>query len=222
MPIAFACICPPSADTDAERAAAALATLAGELRAARPELAAVIARQSHVLPRAIGLSGEAALVERVLGEASREAAPVERGGHWEAPPALAELVGHVEVLAVAVGAPSPRIHFEFGRALGRALAGEGRRCALVALARLSGTEGVFERHYQRAIEEWDVRWLAGLDAESRRLAGEDAVAQTAVLMGALSGARISARLLAHEAGALVAAIEVLGPRRGRRGRAGVD
>jgi hypothetical protein len=81
---------------------------------------------------------------------------------------------------------------------------------------------VFERHYQRAIEEWDVRWLAGLDAESRRLAGEDAVAQTAVLMGALSGARISARLLAHEAGALVAAIEVLGPRRGRRGRAGVD
>jgi aromatic ring-opening dioxygenase LigB subunit len=80
--------------------------------------------------------------------------------------------------------------------------------------------GVFDKQYRRAIEDWDVKWLVGLDRELRRRAGEDAVAQTAVLMGALSPYRIQPRVLAYErssaGGQLVAAIDVLGLRRRQR------
>ncbi len=62
-----------------------------------------------------------------------------------------------------------------------------------------------------------MKWLVRLDSAYRRDAAENSVPQTAVLMGALSGYRIQPRLLSYESpfgvGRLVAAIDVLGPRR---------
>ena len=34
---------------------------------------------------------------------------------------------------------------------------------------------LFDEHYRRAIEEWDVKWLVHLESEFRRHAAEDAV-----------------------------------------------
>ncbi len=126
----------------------------------------------------------------------------------------------------------PRFHFEFGRAIGRAVEGYERRVAFVCSADLSHALSpdaperydpagkVFDERYRRTIEEWDVKWLVGLDSDFRTHAAEDAVAQTAILMGALSGCRIQSRVLSYEApfgvGYLVAAIDILGTRRASR------
>ncbi len=123
----------------------------------------------------------------------------------------------------------PRFHFEFGRAIGRAVERYERRVAFICSADLSHALSpdaperydpagkVFDERYRRTIEEWDVKWLAGLDSEFRAHAAEDAVAQTAIMMGALSGYRIQPRVLSYEGpfgvGYLVAAIDILGRRR---------
>jgi aromatic ring-opening dioxygenase LigB subunit len=136
------------------------------------------------------------------------------------------------LLPMTISWLEPHFHFDLGRAIGRALAGYERRVAFVCSADLShalfpgAPEGydpagkLFDEHYRRAIEAWDVKWLVHLESGFRRQAAEDAVAQTAILMGTLSGYRIQPRVLSYEGpfgvGYLVAAIDVLGPRRKER------
>lgn len=148
--------------------------------------------------------------------------------HLSASGGLAE----ARLLPMTVSWLEPRFHFDFGRAIGRALAGYEPRVAFVCSADLShaltpdAPNGydpagkVFDERYRRAIEAWEVRWLVQLESAFRGHAAEDAVPQTAILMGALSGYRIQPRVLSYEGpfgvGYLVAAIDVLGPRRKER------
>ena len=143
---------------------------------------------------------------------------------------LREALAGATLLPVTTAWLESRFHFALGRAIGRALAGYDRRVALICSADLShalsadAPKGhdpagrVFDARYRRTIEAWDVKWLVNLDGDFRRHAREDAVRQTAILMGALSGYRIQPRVLSYESpfgvGYLVAAIDVLG-RRGK-------
>jgi AmmeMemoRadiSam system protein A len=74
----------------------------------------------------------------------------------------------------------------------------------------------FDERYRRAVEDWDVEWMLGVDTGFRHHASEDAVPQTSLLMGALSDLEVHPRVLSYEGpfgvGYLVAAIDVLGPR----------
>ena len=226
MPVVYACIQPPPSDSP--RTAAARRAVAQEFASYDPELAIAIA----ALPgtrRAIGVSGDAELAARAIAEAKKDVIPIEAPQRID--DRLAGLLRDgVEAPAwvwITTARLAPRFHFEFGRALGRALGSDARRIAIVCLATLSRAGGEragrqFDERYQRAIAEWDVKWLVQLDSETRQQAGEDAVAQTAVLMGALSGYRIQPRVVSYEApegvGLLVAAIDVLGPRRGERAK----
>ena len=185
------------------------------------------------------------LAERIQREAAQEDVPVTSLRRWDGGldwGCTVPLYYLREALAGARpdGRPSgrllpmtiswlgPRFHFDFGRAVGRALAAYERRVVFICSADLShalqpGTKGgydpaghVFDERYRRTIEQWDVKWLVHLEPDFRRHAAEDAVPQTAVLMGALSGYRIQPRVLSYEGpfgvGYLVAAIDVLGPR----------
>ena len=144
---------------------------------------------------------------------------------------LQEAMTEARLLPMTVSLLEPRFHFELGRAIGRALERYERPVAFICSADLShalpgAPKGhhpagkIFDEHYRRAIDAWDVKWLVRLDSTFRREAAEDAVPQTAVLMGALSGYRVQPRVLSYEGpfgvGYLVAAIDVLGPRRGKR------
>ncbi len=148
---------------------------------------------------------------------------------------LRDALRTARLLPLSISWLEPRQHFEFGRAIGRAIERCERRVAFICSADLShalmpgAPNGydpagkVFDEHYRRAIEEWDVKWLVQLDSTFRRSAAEDAVPQTAILMGALSGYRIQPRVLSYEApfgvGYLVAVIDILGPRRKGRSQA---
>ncbi|MEX1255561.1 MAG: hypothetical protein WEE64_14580, partial [Dehalococcoidia bacterium] len=232
MPVVYACICPPALPDDGALTREALDRVAAELRMYEPDAAVLIARQGAVLPRAIQVAtGDAerwaAIVARLKDEVGREAIPfnlaISRSSVLGAP--FVDALGDADALSIGVSSLSPREHLDFGRALGRALAGDEWRTALVCTATLAGTADarlarLFDRQYRRAIDEWDVKWLTNVDATFRRSAAEDAVAQTAVLMGALSAYRIQPRVLSYErpdgAGCLVAAIDVLGSRRERQ------
>lgn len=234
MPIIYACVCPHMAG-GSERFADAAQAASEELASFRPEVLLVVNVCGAWVRRTIGVltAGEAvlgrearainvALAERIVQEARTASLPVEPLRRWEgtlnlacAPPERARLV------AIAVSALEPRFHFEFGRALGRALDDSGERAAIICAVDLSRSPHeaagrIFDEHYRRAIEAWDVKWLVGVEADVRRRARESAVAQTAVLMGALSTYRIQPRLLAFEASEhgrrLVAAIDILGER----------
>jgi aromatic ring-opening dioxygenase LigB subunit len=232
MPVVYACICPPEPPAAGARATEALDRVVAELRMQEPETVVVIARQGAVLPRAIQVAtGDAersgAIAARLKDEVGPNAIPFKLAiGRWPAVIAapIVEVLGDTDILSIGVSSLSLREHLDFGRALGRALAGDERRTALICAARLSNARDarlarLFDRQYRRAIEEWDVKWLANVDSAFRRSAAEDAIAQTAVLMGALSGYRIQPRVLSYEradaAGCLVAAIDVLGSRRER-------
>jgi AmmeMemoRadiSam system protein A len=123
---------------------------------------------------------------------------------------------------------SPQAHYVLGKAVGRALARLNRTAAIICSADLShalipgapngydpaGHE--FDQRYRRAVEDWDVDWMLGVDTSFRHRAAEDAVPQTSLLMGALSGLEVHPRVLSYEGpfgvGYLVAAIDVLGQR----------
>ena len=123
---------------------------------------------------------------------------------------------------------SPQAHYVLGKAVGRALARLGRTAAIICSADLShalipgapnGYDPAghqFDERYRRAVEEWDVDWMLGVDSSFRHRAAEDAVPQTSLLMGALSALEVHPRVLSYEGpfgvGYLVAAIDVLGPR----------
>lgn len=233
MPLVYACIVPPEAEDNTERTAAAVAQVAAELAMHQPELAIVIARPGGVLPGAIGCGPDGDLARRIVDEAARSDVPCKAGRPAEVPltAPVREALGGAELLVLATSSLSTRHHFDLGRAAGYALAGEERRVAVVCVVRLSQTltpdapRGYdpagrsFDERYRRAIDDWDVKWLVQLASDVRRSAGEDAVPQTAVLMGALSAVRIQPQVRCYEApggaGRLVASIDVLGPRRGR-------
>lgn len=126
---------------------------------------------------------------------------------------------------------SPQRHYLVGQAIGRALERLDRRAAVVCSADLShalspGAPGgynpagrEFDEKYQQVIADWDVNWILETELDFRRRAAEDAVPQTAMLMGALDRLRVRSRLLSYEGpfgvGYLVAAIDVLGQKPGR-------
>jgi hypothetical protein len=228
MPVVYACVCPAAPPASAPLTDEALARVAEELAAQRPDVLVVIARGAGMLPRAIGLLAEGTddLAKHIMDEARGKLVPVERVRRWEPPPVLTRLhkaSGRPSALAVLVSSLSLQLHFELGRAAGRALAADERRAVLVCAGRLSGAEDerqarLFDRQYREAIEAWHVKWAVHLDGAFRRRAKEDLAAQTAVLMGALSGLRIQPRVLSYEApsgeGCLVAGVDVIGRRLG--------
>jgi aromatic ring-opening dioxygenase LigB subunit len=255
MPIVYACICPRSFalvrddEPQAARTIAALRRVAEELAAYRPETALLVSSTGTAPRGAIGVyvgrdlagfSADQELAARIQSEAAKDGVPVESLRRWNggleagcATPLsfFREALTDARLLPIVAARLAPRFHFEFGRAIGRAVTSDERRVALICAGDLShalepGTPGydrtgrVFDEHYRRAIESWDVKWLVHLDSDVRQRAAEEAVAQTAVLMGALSPYRIQSRVISYEApagaGLLVAAIDVLGPRRGAK------
>ena len=134
------------------------------------------------------------------------------------------------LVPMAVSFLSPQAHHVLGKAVGRALTRLNRTVAIICSADLShallpgapngydpaGHE--FDERYRRAVEDWDVEWMLGVDTGFRHHAAEDAVPQTSLLMGALSDLKVHPRVLSYEGpfgvGYLVAAIDVLGPREG--------
>ena len=169
----------------------------------------------------------AELIQEEAAEANPRLEPLLRwdGGRNAALYRLHEAMAETRLLPMATCRLEPRFHFELGQAVGRALTRYDRRVAIVCSADLGHalqahqrTGRLFDEQYQRAIAAWDVKWLVGLESSYRRDAAEDGVPQTAILMGALSGYRIQPRLLSYESpfgvGRVVAAIDVLGSRRG--------
>lgn len=229
MPLVYACICPHEAAPEGSRTAGALQRVAEELAAFEAETGLLVTSREGqreaigvlTAPRAGEHETDKALAHGVLAQAATAGVRTTELRRWDAPlPYPTETLAGAQVVVVTTSWLEPRAHFELGRAAGRAIAEHERRVAIFCAAELSRgndpTAGVFDRQYRRAIEDWDVKWLVGLDREFRHRAGEDAVAQTALLMGALSGSRLQSRVLSYEAaeggGRLVAAIEVLGRR----------
>jgi hypothetical protein len=226
MPVVYACVCPPAPPPDAPLTNEAIARVAAELAAQRPEVVVAISHGRGMLPQKVSLASEGAseLCEAMVAEARRELVPVELARRCERPAVLStleETLGGAALLCVAVSTLSLQMHFEFGRAAGRAPTEDARRAVLVCAGSLSSGRDarqarLFDKQYRQAIEEWNVKWAVHLEPGFRRRAEEDAAAQTAVLMGMLSGHRIQARVLSYEspagAGCLVAGIDVLGRR----------
>ncbi len=120
---------------------------------------------------------------------------------------------------------SPQGHYAFGEALGRALRRLDRRVAIVCSADLShcllpGAPSPydpagrrFDNAFQEVITHWDVDWVLNTTSDFRYHAAEDAIPQTAMLMGALSAYRVRPRVLSYEGpfgvGYMVAAIDVI-------------
>ncbi|MEX2159340.1 MAG: hypothetical protein WEB04_08060 [Dehalococcoidia bacterium] len=226
MPIAYACIIPPS-PIAAARVSDATDLVLQELASQGAECALVIvAATGRGVSIGVGAESNDDLAREIVAEAKAATLPVDWAPRATVPEPLAGALGGARLVTVQTSSLSAREHFEFGRAVSRALERYEPKVAIVCIARLSTALGpgepgrTFDARYQRAIEDWDVKWLAALDWNARRRVGEDAVAQTAVLMGALAGSRIERRVLAYEesegAGAVVAAIDVLGPRRKAR------
>ena len=220
MPIVFACIMPNGASG---RTRPALAEVAEELSGASADVAIVIAAARRPA-QAIGISSSedgADIADLILRAADAEAIPVAtQRGDVAVPDAIAGSLSDMARAGIATSRLQPRFHFEFGRIAGRVLAEREERAAVICETGLAADRAgrAFGDRYRRAIESWDVKWLAGLDPETRRLTGEACVAQTAVLMGALSWCRIQPRVRHYDenAGAIVVTIDVLGP----RGKAG--
>ena len=232
MPIVYACVCPASVPHEPGRTTDALARVAGEIAGYRPDTALVIASPASTPHEKIGVfvgrelsdyESDVDLAERINDAAAAGAIPVTSLRRWDGayPHALdhfREALTDARVTAVAVSRLEPRFHFEFGRAAAGAIESLDRRVAVICSVELAKAAGArFDEHYSRAISSWDVKALVNMDPDFRRQAGENAVAQTAVLMGALSAYRIQPRVLSYQtadaAAQIVAAIDVLGPRR---------
>jgi MEMO1 family protein len=132
--------------------------------------------------------------------------------------------GGARLVAIAPSYQGPQYHYKFGEAVGRALERPGRRAVIICSADLShclkpgapsgynpaGRE--FDAAYQDAIATWDAEWVLAADREFRIRAAEDAISQTAILMGTLSEHPLRPRVLSYEGpfgvGYMVAAIDV--------------
>ena len=135
--------------------------------------------------------------------------------------------GEARLVVVAPSYQGPQYHYKMGQAMGRALEDLGRRVVIICSADLShclmpgapngynpaGRE--FDDAFQDAVATWDVDWVLGAEREFRIRAAEDAISQTAMLMGALSEHPLRPRILSYEGpfgvGYMVAAIEVAQP-----------
>lgn len=136
----------------------------------------------------------------------------------------------LRLVPISTSGAGPHAHFQFGKRIAQILAGHPRRIAVVASADLSHglspgapsgflPEGPrFDQEYARAIEQWDVAWVLGRTSEERRDAAEDAIVQTAFLMGAVADLSPSPRVLSYEGpfgvGYLVADLQVQPAREG--------
>jgi AmmeMemoRadiSam system protein A len=136
-------------------------------------------------------------------------------------------IGEARLVVMAPSFGPPQYHYEVGQAVGRALSRLGRRTVVICSADLShcllpgapsgydpaGRE--FDTAYEDAVATWDVDWVLAATREFRIQAAEDAIPQTAMLMGALSGCNLRPRILSYEGpfgvGYMVAAIEVAEP-----------
>ena len=128
------------------------------------------------------------------------------------------------LVAVTPTFQGPQYHFKVGEAIGRALEALGRRAVIICSADLSHclTPGApsgynpagreFDAAFQDAIATWDVDWVLATERDFRIRAAEDAIPQTAMLMGALSNYGLRPRILSYEGpfgvGYMVAAIDV--------------
>ncbi len=215
MPIVYACICPITPPPEDGRTSDALRRVGEELAEYEPELVLFIAPAASGATKIGIFSSDSGLSDVVVAEARKGALPVEQLIRWTGgePPIPLETASLVHIATCAL---EPRVHFGFGRTVARAIEPLDRRVAIVCAAELSKANAQFNEHYRRAIASWDVKSLVNMDASFRRAAGERAVAQTALLMGALGGYRIQQRELSYEAGQIVAAIDVLGSRRGSK------
>ncbi len=137
-------------------------------------------------------------------------------------------MGDARLVAMTPAFLPPQKHYEIGQAIGRALERLGKRSVIICSADLShalapsapggfdpaGLE--FDEKFEQAIADWDVSWVLETTRDFRRRAAEDAIPQTAMLMGALSHLRVRPSVLSYEGpfgvGYLVAAVELLGPR----------
>jgi hypothetical protein len=216
MPIVYACIVPTTLATEGSRTNDALLRVADELSGYEPGLVLFIAPAASGATKIGVFSSDNTLPELLMAEAKRDAVPVERLIRWTAGEPLVPIDAAVTRLLIATCSLDPRVHFDFGRAAARAIESVERRVAIVCAVELSKSNAQFDEHYRRAIASWDVKALVNMDPSFRERAGEHAVAQTALLMGALGGYRIQPRELVYEPGQIVAAIDVLGPRRGSK------
>lgn len=133
-------------------------------------------------------------------------------------------IGDARLVPVTPSYRPPEYHYEIGKIIGHILGSLGRRTAIICSADLShclmpgapngfdpaGRE--FDEAYQDAVATWNVDWVLSARREFRIRAAEDAVSQTATLMGALSECRVRPRVLSYEGpfgvGYLVAAIDL--------------
>lgn len=176
------------------------------------------------------------LAERIGEEASAAGLPIAPLAHWGrgldwgcTVPLyyLRSALEGVPLLPMTISFLEPKPHYDFGLAVARAVDRIGRRVAFVCSADLShaltpdAPNGydpagrLFDEKYCRAVAEWDVNWVLTTDHSFRRHAAEDAVPQTSMLMGALSGYRVAPRVLSYEGpfgvGYMVAGIDITGP-----------
>jgi hypothetical protein len=214
MPIVYACICPTAPPTEDSRTSDALRRVADELSGYEPELALFIAPARSGATKVGVFASDNTISDAVATEAKADALPVEHLLRWTAGAPPLALAADVATLSIATCGLDPRQHFEFGRAAARAIEPLERRIAIVCAIELSKANAQFNDHCRRALASWDVKSLVNMDASFRRAAREHAVAQVSLLMGALGGYRLQPRELSYEAGQIVAAIDVLGTRRG--------
>ena len=223
MPVIYACILPDGAV--ATRTADAIAQIATEVAEQRPDLAVVI-RAGTGAGMAIAGNADEPLLEAAA--ASDVPTTTNAPAVSPLPEVIEEAIAGVPRVSIATSRLALKEQFEFGRALGRALAEDERRTAIIAIATLSRALDklsrsfdpagrLFDEQYRRAFDEWNVRWLVNLDSRFRTAAREEAAAQTAVLMGALSERRIQPRALTYEqtsgVGHFAGVVDVLGARR---------
>jgi aromatic ring-opening dioxygenase LigB subunit len=179
---------------------------------------------------------DAELAERIAEEASAAGIPVAplahwgRGLDWGCTVPLYHLRSALEgvrLLPMTISLLEPKRHHDFGLAIARAVESIDRRVTFVCSADLShaltpdAPNGydpaghLFDEKYCRAVAEWDVNWILTADDSFRRHAAEDAIPQTSMLMGALSGYRVLPRVLSYEGpfgvGYMVAGIDIIGP-----------
>ena len=132
--------------------------------------------------------------------------------------------GRARLVAITPSYQVPEYHHKIGESIGRALKASGKRIVVICSADLShalmpGAPGgynpagrEFDAAYQDAIATWDVDWILSAQRDFRIRAAEDAVSQTAMLMGMLSGCRLRPRILSYEGpfgvGYMVASVEI--------------
>jgi AmmeMemoRadiSam system protein A len=133
-------------------------------------------------------------------------------------------LGAARLIALTPCFQGPEYHYKVGEVIGKTLERLGRKAAFICSADLSHclTPGApngyspagreFDLAYQDAIATWDVDWVLGTERGFRIQAAEDAISQTAMMMGTLAGQRLRPRILSYEGpfgvGYMVASIEV--------------